>query len=633
MKALILCMLFLCPAALLAADLPDWAEAAVQSVKGLEKPAKGDWIMLDETRISLRGDGRYRQKRRQVRWILDPDQASGLYFINGDEASTKVKKLKGWHRHGKKVDRLDKQDILTFGLSSFSQLNKGTMTAGMFEDVDVDSIVAFESDELIDSKFSRYPLSLFGRGLIHRLVFELDDKDRGSAYLQPIGFEGWKLQVQQSQDRIEIQHLPSLDLGAHVAPFLDAYPYVLVGFSKARSDDPLDSWDAFARWYYRTFRAAAAPKGWKEAGGASDLQTLHAAVKAMQDKLVYRQVYLSADRDYSPLAAEIVERAAAGDCKDLSAYLAVKLNDLAIEVLPVICTVMNGPRLSAAATPQPTFNHAIAAIRLKQSLGLGAEVQVGQNLYLLFDPTVTGVPLGLLPAAHARRQVMICAADKSHWVAVPDKAIFAGGVKVALTGVLERNGTLSGRLVLSEKGDEWGLASAKRSGNMRALLNLARAQVGLPGQADLLLERCELDAANVLELVLQVQWPMFLTKDLGAHCLPQGLFPGAGEKFTSSALRVSPLYRAAAGRYELTLDLNCELKLQPLLAAAEHRDAHGGFNWQVSGGERLQASYAFDQGEVYYDRARLDQGMAWYEGWRQVHNGFLQRGLYFALVR
>lgn len=633
MKALIICLMFLSSVALVAADLPDWAEAAVQAAQGKEKPAKGDWILLDETRVSLRGDGRYRQKRRQVRWVLDPDRASGMYLINGDEASTKVKKLKGWHRHGKKVDRLDKHDILTIGMSSYSQLNQGTLTAGMFKNVDVDSIVAFESDELIESRFSRYPLSLFGHGVTERLIYELDDKDRGSAYLKPIGFEGWNLQVNQTQERIEIQNLPSLGFGAHVAPFLDAYPYVLVGFSKAGSDDPLDSWDAFARWYYRTFRASAAPKGWKPAGAATELGALQQVVGAMREKLIYRQVYLSADRDYSPLAAEVVERAAAGDCKDLSAYLAVKLNDIGVEALPVLCTVMNGPRLSAAAPPQPAFNHAIAAIRLEKSLGLGAEVVVGDQVYLLYDPTVTGVPLGLLPSPHAGRQVLICAADKSHWVTVPDKALYAGGVKVALTGVLERNGMLSGRLVLGEKGDEWGLASAKRTGNMRAVLNLVRDQLEIPGQADLLLERCELDAANALELAVQVQWPMFLTRDLGAHCLPLGLFPAAGETFTSSSQRVAPLYRAASGRYELTLDLTSELKLQPFLAAAEHRDAHGGFNWNVNGGERLLASYAADQGEVYYERARLDQGKSWYEGWRQVHNGFLQRGPYFAVAR
>ncbi len=630
MKVLAYGLLSLVACSLWAASLPDWAEAAYKAAENGVRPTKGDWILLDETRISLREDGRYRQQRRQVRWVLDPDKASGLYFINGDEGTTKVKKLKGWHRHNGKVDRLDKHDVVTMGLSSYSQLNTGFLTAGMFDDVAEDSIVAFESDELIASQFSRYPLTLFGRGTIQTLIYQLDDKDRGKAYLRPVGFEGWNLDVRQTADRIELHNLQRLDSGAYVAPFLDAFPYVLVGFTKTDGEDPLTSWDSLAKWFHQHFRKGALAGGWKPDAATADLEVLRQVVAAMREKLVYRQVYLTAERSYFPQAAAETERAAAGDCKDLSAYMAVKLNERGVASSPVLCAVAEGPRLSAESPPQPTFNHAILAVRLAHSLGLAAEVKLGDQLWLLFDPTADGVPLGFLPAAHAGRQVLICGDDGAHWAAVPEQALFAGGVKIDLTGVLERNGTLSGRLVLREKGDEWGLASSKRAGNLRNLLNLVRGQLDVPGQVDLLLERCERDANHELELVLQVQWPMFLARDLGAYRLPLGLFPASLAKFSSAGERVAPLYRAAAGTYALALDLTSELPLQALLAKAERQGEHGGFSWTASGGERLLANYVTDAREVYFDRAHLEQGKLWFEALRKDHNGFLERGPYFA---
>ena len=131
------------------AKFPAWVRQAVMEAQRETAPEGADlWRLLDETTITLRKDGRQERRRRMVQWVLREGGAdrAGYFLIDGDENTTKIKKLKGWHQRASgKFDKLDKDNVVTFGQSDRDIISTDTATLAQFDYLGKGSLVAFES--------------------------------------------------------------------------------------------------------------------------------------------------------------------------------------------------------------------------------------------------------------------------------------------------------------------------------------------------------------------------------------------------------------------------------------------------------------------------------------------------------
>lgn len=626
MKYMIL-LLCLSPS-LWAADLPQWARQALDASRATQTPEDADfWVLLDETRIQLRRDGRHRQRRRLVTKILTPQGVNGsVYTVDGDAETTKIKKLKGWHQYKTKVTKLDKNNVMA--ISSLENISSDLNTVAYFSGVKSGSVVAFESDEIIDSYFPRYTLGILGGAPTLKKVIELEDKNRGNSILQAIALDTWNLGHTMANNRLELNNLPAIPNEVLIPNFVNPYPRVLVGFSE-NGQDSLASWDHLARWYYQKF----SQKAWEVTDNApsatSDKDTVFTEAAGVRERIAYRQVYLSAARGWEPIAAKEVERLAYGDCKDMVSCLTGNLRKKNISSFPALTSIGTGFRLTEANVPQSSFNHVIAAIALENSMGLPAEVEVGGQRYLLTDPTDRFTPMGYMSGEYAGRSVLICTPEGARWVEVPKASLAPTGVTFSFEGHLDSNFTFVGMLTVEELGDAWGLYSTASTGNTPALTDLVRRSLDLPGMAFINLEsQTTKDAAQVF--TFQLQWPNLLRSDLGAYRLPYGITGHPQPKLTRHGKdRFNPVYSAGRAPATYHFKIQSDTALQPGQSESQYQGQFASYDWKASGGNNLEITFSRNTQTFYFPLEQLKDADTMWQAWRNALNAFLLQGPLF----
>lgn len=183
---------------------------------------------------------------------------------------------------------------------------------------------------------------------------------------------------------------------------------------------------------------------------------------------------------YQPHAAGEVFTNRYGDCKDKAALLRTMLKEIGVEALFVIVHTTRG-----AVDPDyasiGAFNHVISAIPVtaEQAKGLHAIVDHPKlGKLLLFDPTSTTTPFGLLPSYLQGSKGLLVTSGGGELIDMPVHAADANQLRRTAKLQLDEQGTLSGTVEEVRTGHvaaemRWSLQSmnaAQRVGSIESAL-------------------------------------------------------------------------------------------------------------------------------------------------------------------
>ena len=651
-------ILFLALGANLAAQditkLPDWAARAVRMASDEAAPADADaWVLLDRTEIAYTGDGEIRKRRFRVVRVLSErgiGQGTFVLFGLGGKAS-KVKKLKGWNlRPDSTVVKLDSDDVVTFNDAGSEEFSTGTATGAVLDRVVKGSLVAFESQEVIQSPLGPVAQAGVMEGVPVR-VFELEvaKKEGWFTNLKAVDvkvsrhqFDPWIPKVEPlGEGGFRAMNVPARpkDEGGHPHEST-ILPRVEVRFIDPAS--PLarmwTSWDEVARWNLAHFQSALGQPGLADLQGKQGLEGLRALWAWMGRALVYKQVYLAPERGWIPEASQEVGRKRYGDCKDLTSFFLAEAKGLGFTPLPALARIVDG-KVDPASEPFPFFNHVISALRLERSLGLAAEVETPKGRFLLVDPTDPYTPLGHLGSGHQGRSVMLCLPEGALWVAIPDKAILADRLQVDLQA--EAAGTaLKGTVKMAETGDYWGLRVAAHRGGTKAVRDLLMSRhFDLPATAQFEVVRMgdPLDLSKPFDLELKLNHPEGLRRNGGEYELPAWGLPGAFGLIQKAGVpRRYPVESRSSGDLVFHGSISLPVRVQPVLPERKGESPFRTFQWTASAkpqgeGTRLELSLDHHLRPATFGFDQRDKGLQAWKQDRALMKGLREDGLAFKI--
>ncbi len=616
MKTLLLCTLALLAGTGLAQELPGWAEDALRAAEPFQVPeGAAVWTLLDRTRITRDKDGSWLRSRQVVHRVLQQrgGASASSFALDGAPDTSRIESLRGWHRRADGlVQTLEQKQVTTFGELGGGSLHLRTRTVAGFERVGRGDILAFESLEREANYFHVTLAAVLGDNPVHVRRFELDHQAQDEVVIHPVSFESWGLKAIRKPGVLEILDVPARASEALGPDDFLAFPYVILGF-RGGAGDPMASWDAMARWYAAKFRDRAETRGGLSAAEFAESLTL--AAKSLADKISYRQVYLTSARGWEPLAGAEVERRAYGDCKDMVAYLAYRLDKLGLDLNPALTHINSGYDPSPSEPVQPNaFNHVIAAIPLAHSLGFAAEVEHRGRRWLLHDPTDRYTPLGQLGLQLRGRTLMICDDAGAHWVTLPDSAFQNAHLNLRLQGRIDTNNGLLGQLQLEEHGDAIGLRTLLGEGSLADLLARLRDQLALPGVVDLEPKPPNLDNLGVLTLECAVVWPSFLRRNAGGLKLPTAVTGGGYIKLETMEARQQPVWIPATTPTHWRLELELPFPLKAIEDRWHWQDPLSRLSWQAQPGRTFICDFSHERRRLHYGpNDRLAGLVAWYD--------------------
>lgn len=634
--------------------LPAWAAPHAQAASAEAEPKNADaWVLLDRTEIAYAGEGEVRVRHlRLVKVLTERGLQAGTFVLSGlGGQASNVRRLKGWNvRPGGDLDRLEQDSVVTLDADSSDQLSTRTLTAAVVPRVVKGSLVAFESLQVFKHPMGpveeAYPLE---QHPVRRWELQVAKKDGWFTNLRQVDirmetrhFEPWISKVKAvAGESIQLDDLPALPKGETAQPHLrNVLPRVVIRFlDPSHAAAPVcDSWDSLAKWIRQAYASKAYADRLPGSEGKAGLAALEAAHRWMVRDLTYRQVYLTPERGWVPEAAAEVLRKRYGDCKDLTTCFLAQAKEAGMASFPALARIGEG-RVEPDEPVSPfCFNHVIAAIRLDQSLGLGAEVQTPKGRYLLVDLTSRTTPLGFLSPAHLGGRVLICTEAGGVWAEIPVAAIQKPEVVVRMDASADPNGTLTGQLSIRETGDA-GLRSVKLYGGDAGLrAHLLQNVLDLPptGRLDLLPSGDPLDFDKPFEVAMTFTHPSGL-KLVGkeATLIRWGL-PGIPVLLQrAGAPRRFPVDVEAIGTLDYQATIQTPWNLRPELGAFDLASPLRTVTWKAEAraqGERTTLHLAFHQVRAPFRAGfdQLDQGVS---AWKQDRAGIkrvLEDGLVFA---
>lgn len=562
--------------------LPAWAVGPAQAAEHAPPPAEADaWVLLQRTEFTYAGDGEFLEHQfRLVRVITERGKAEATFWVGGlGGKASKIKKLLGWNlKPDGEMVRLDSDNVYTLQGNAEASFSTVTTTSATLTGVVQGSLVAFESVQRVKMPMGPAEVLLpmeshpvwrwevaflpgggwFGQG--KEAAIRIDTRQ----------FTPWIARAAITPQSVLIQEVPPVprDEPMHPAPF-NALPFVSITFldPKARVPDLLDSWDGYAKWVDQTYQPRFLPIRPDKAPELGQRGGLVSVLDWMGQALVYKQVYLTPERGWIPEPSDEVLRRGYGDCKDLTACLSGAAAALGFEAHPALARIGEG-RLQADLPVNPYFfNHVITAIRLKESLGLPAEVETAKGRFLLVDPTASFTPLGLLPASHRLGRVLICCREGGQWVDIPDRAIEAEALEVVVQGKLAESGGLEGEIRITERGNSAGLRQTARFERAEAMKERLIRLLGLQAWDELTsISLGQPEAKEVPFAVrIKVRMPRFMSHSQGEVVLDQVGFPRLPPLLPrASEARRYPVEALGRLTWRLNLELDLPLDLRPV---------------------------------------------------------------------
>jgi len=446
--------------------LPDWvtqaAAAKVQVPEGAHPKAA---VLLEDKLLTVGPDGVITERYRRVIKILRPqgrEYAHPYAWFNKDH---KLLSFRVWSigPDGRQYTVKDR-DIYEQGSDEWGILyndirEKSTNPPG----TDPGGIVAYETTMQYPIYSGDEPWEFQNPIPTVKSVFEVDLP------------QGWKhgalwhnysstapTEVEPNHFRWELANIPGIDLDSvPMAPAEGALAGRMeVYFSANALPDGPQLWTRIGEWY--TQLAAPESEGPSDVAGASRALTstnadfmdrIQKVATFMQQQIRYVGIEIGIG-GYIPHPAEEVYQKRYGDCKDKVTLMIAMLDAVGVRATWVMVDTDRG--VVDPKVPSRISDHMIAAIEIPagyQNPALKAVIttKTGKR-YLIFDPTNTYVPIGLLPTYLQGSTGLLMAGADSEAITLPVQQPGSDTVNRTADFTLATDGTLAGNVTVKHLG-------------------------------------------------------------------------------------------------------------------------------------------------------------------------------------
>jgi len=439
-------------------SVPAWVQAAIAQPKGTYSPETSAVVLMDETTLTVGGEGKAIEHRRRVVRILRPSGREEGIVELGYDNDTKILALHVWsvgpdgHEYAMKDNEiLDEGYAGGGGLYSDSRY-KVAKAPGR----DPGGVVAYEYEQRL-APYEHESTWFFQENIPHvRQSFTLE------------------IPANYTYVSVWAHHEPgkAIDLDAVPAVELDRVPMhpsaralfgrMTVHFGPVGSSSaPLGSWQEIGEWFdmLSRDRLVATPdiaaKAAELTAGKGDFYDKSEAIGEFVQKQIRYFVIEKGIGGYQPHPAADIFRNRYGDCKDKATLLSAMLSSVGIHSAIMIVDDRRG--VIDPASPSMFADHAIGAIEIPKGYESSKLRSVftakSGRRYLIFDPTWEKTAFGQLEHNLQGSYGILMEGKQTEIVEMPLLSPELNSVKRSAKFQLDAEGSLKGAIVEKRFGD------------------------------------------------------------------------------------------------------------------------------------------------------------------------------------
>ena len=449
-----------------ASSFPDWviqaAAAQVNVPPGAHPKAA---VLLEDKQLTVGTDGEITERFRQVIKILRPQGRAYAHPVAWFNKDRKLLSFSIWsigpdgHQYTLKKDEIFERGAEEWGVLYNDVRYRSANVPGF----DPGGVVAFEYVTQYPMYAGSQPWDFQNPIPTVKSVFELD---------LPQGWQHralWRKYTSVEPTEAEPNHfrwaladIPGIDLeSVSMAPPEEALAGRMeVYFSANALPEGPQLWTRIGEWY--TQLAAPQSEGPADIANASRaltstnvdfMERIQKVATFMQQQIRYVGVEIGIG-GYIPHSAEDVFRNRYGDCKDKATLLIAMLDAVGVRATWVMVDTHRG--VVDPVVPSMMGNHMIAAIEIPKgyensALQAVVTAKTGKR-YLIFDPTNTFVPIGLLPTYLQGSYGLLMAGGDSEAITLPILKSSSDTVNRTATFTLDPDGSLTGNVTVKRLG-------------------------------------------------------------------------------------------------------------------------------------------------------------------------------------
>lgn len=397
--------------------VPSWLQEAVRCPTPPVATGAPAVVLLDETAYKVQPTGRVVVEHRYAVRVLDrsgSNYAVGrVYFLDKREP---VRSTNAWLLRVGKALRLPSRRawVDVSDAASGAIYDERRCRVVSYSDIAlIEDVFAFETvveADLLFAQLAQNWSSPLPR-VVDRVRLELPTGWSYDAVVDGLLAESERAAVQVRPGWWELRDLPYHPPEPAVPDSATVDARLLLNLQPGAGyrGDPIpqfDGWGQVADWDLRnshgqcdTDAALAQTAHFLAAGCPDGLSRIRALASHVQ-RLRYAGVNqgIAEGMGYRPRKATVVNAKGWGDCKDKANLLCALLREVGIEAYSVNARIGGRDLFNEAWPSLMQFNHAIAAIRVDDSVDLPAVLAVpGLGRLLFFDPTAPNVVAGDLP--------------------------------------------------------------------------------------------------------------------------------------------------------------------------------------------------------------------------------------------
>ena len=451
-KLAITTVLTLVVAGVAQAGVPDWVRAAA-SVKVPASKAKAV-VLLDETILNVDGSGSITTRHRKATKILTSAGRDYGYAAVPFDRDTKLLSFRAWSlaADGTPYEVRERDAIETSPydgeLYSDSRVKVLRIPAA-----DAGSVVAFEYEQrerpyMLQDVWhfqSELPVVRATFALVHPPSWSYDVRWSRYPAVEPVAGGGavtW-----------EVRDVPGIEEEAGM-PATSVLAGRMAIALKGPSQTPgKQTWSDIASFFHGLAASRVAPTPPLQAkvkeltNGAATNDSVRALARFAQRDVRYVAIEIGIG-GYQPHAASDIFANRYGDCKDKATLLRTMLREIGVESYYVLVNTTRGV-LDPDMPTMGSFDHVILAIRLPQAAdkmhAIVDHPKAGK--LLLFDPTSTTTPFGLLPSyLQASRGLLVLGDGGGDLIAMPAHSPDTNQLRRSAKLQLGADGTLKGEV-------------------------------------------------------------------------------------------------------------------------------------------------------------------------------------------
>ena len=447
--------------------VPDWVKAAAAQTLPKYSDRTNAVVLLDDTTISVGGDGHATEHHRRVVKILRPQGRENARIFLPFDAETKLTNLHVWsigpdsHEYALKDKEVGEIGFPGQG-SLYVDLHARVADA---PGRDPGGVVAYEYDQRSHSYVNEATWHFQGEipSIEQSFTLELPPGYTfGSVWAHHAPVK--PADLEHTRWRWELRDVPAIDLEdiAYTPEMAALEGRVAIHYADPGMVTPVgDTWKSVGQWY-RTLEANRLEANPEIAAKAKELQGNSSDFNARVEPIaefVQRQIrYFVIEMGvggYQPHAAADIFRNRYGDCKDKATLLSAMLTSVGVHS----ALMMVDDRRGAIDPQAPSIdaNHMIAAIEIPEgyrSPKLRSVITaVNGKRYLIFDPTWEKTPFGQLEHELQGSYGLLMEGDQSQIVALPVLSPDLNSIHRSATFRLTADGLLDGKVTEKRYGD------------------------------------------------------------------------------------------------------------------------------------------------------------------------------------